>query len=210
MNKMKEFLIQLGPDRKINDESRMRANFGVRARTAKMLNCSVLLTLAAIFSTGCTIKHDYVWAEYPVKPERVENVADYQAESSVEITNGNPQTAQILLAGIGAHKYYGSLGQLTEAVVVQFSQELEKRGMKTQAGAPKSISLEITSNTYERGMWVIRADLNMNIKLGNGTSKSMFVSNTTGGTVPRMYNGAVSVAVTQLLNDPEISDYLRN
>ncbi len=57
-------------------------------------------------------------------------------------------------------------------------------------------------------MWVIRAHLRITIEAGNSYVLEKAMSNSTPGTVLRAFNGAVSLVVVEILNDPQIVAYL--
>jgi len=166
------------------------------------------LLVPALLTGGCTVSNDYEWSEYPVKPERITQTIDFSVASSVQITNGQSRDEDEELGWVGAHHFYGSLRELTEAIVAQFSSELAKRNVAINSGGPKSIELKVTEREFIRGFWVIRTDMVLEVQDGSGAVYALDISNTTGGTVPRLYDGAASVATTALLNDPRIKAYL--
>jgi len=46
------------------------------------------------------------------------------------------------------------------------------------------------------------------VKFGNGKTKSYTVRNSSPDTVYRTYNGAVALAVIEIINDPEVLTYI--
>lgn len=176
---------------------------------SKFLSIIPSLVLVLITS-GCasTINHAYEWSEYPIKSERVSQTISSPVVIGVQIINGQSQTDDEELGVVGYHHYSGSMKQLTEAIVAQFSTELVKRGIRVDTSAPKSLDLKVISREFIRGLWVIRTDMVLQVKHGSGIVYELDISNTTGGTVPRLYDGAVSVATIALLNDPRVKAYL--
>ena len=177
-----------------------------------LTSCAALL-MFGLLASGCAIKEDYEWAKYSVHPGRISGISDFAAGSNVHIINRNPETPKIDLGS-----YMGSYGQLTQAIVTQYTSELEKKGMTVHSNATKSLELEVTSHNIASSATrdylnpnspnylavEFRTNLTLQIDMGNGYSKEMEVSDTRG------LNGVIAIAVTELLNDRDVSAYLRN
>lgn len=156
---------------------------------------------------GCT--HKYVWSEYKINPDRITAQAGFAQGQKVSVLNGKSHGAVRVLGNIGMHKYTGTEQQLADAIADQLSQELRERQIEVVASAGKSLEITVDRTSFEQGMWMIAGSLDFEIKFGNGTVKNYFVRNSTPTNVPRAFNGAVALAVIEILNDPEVISYIK-
>ncbi len=169
--------------------------------------CWVVLGLLAC---GCTIKHDYQWREYKIAPDRVSAPSTLGRGSAVSIINAQPNAESKMLGYIGGHQYYGSLNQLTDAVVTQLSQELGSRNVKVSDNAPKTLKVAVLNTKYTLGSWMLRVEMDLRVEAEDGYARTINVSNRSPGTVDGGFNGAVALGVIEILNDPKVIAYLMN
>lgn len=178
-------------------------------RTIRMRAIYKPLVLVMLFLVaGCTIKHDYVWYEYPIGPERLNWYVSFDDSDEIRIIRGQSDDSQIFLGNVGAHQYFGSLQSLTDGIADQLAMELRKRQLDINSTAQKSLEVTVISQKFERGMWRIAATLDFLVKFANGTIKSYTVRNSSPGTVDQTYNGAVALAVIEIINDQEVQAYI--
>ena len=163
-----------------------------------------------LFLTGCTIKHDYVWNEYSIKPERISSQNVFTEGKKLKIIKGKASDSNILIGNVGVHHYYGSEQLITNGIVDQLIMELQNRRLQIKNEAIKSLEITVDRSHFERGAWKIAATIEFTVKFGNGTSKSYSVRNSSPSTVDRTYNGAIALAVIEIINDPEIANYINN
>ena len=109
---------------------------------------------------------------------------------------------------VGRHQYYATLQTLTNAVADHLSDQLESLNVQVGDESQKSIEIMVTGHSFEQGMWKIAATLDFEIKLGDGTSKTYEVRNSTPGTVDGLYNGAAALAVIEILKDADVLAYI--
>ena len=167
----------------------------------------VILILCFIL-TGCAIKHDYVWHEYPIAPERIASQSGFTVGQEISIIKGKSNDSIIFLGNVGAHQYYGSEQSLTDGIVDQLAMELRKQQLEIKDAADKSLEITVNRSKFERGMWRIAATLDFTVKFGNEKIKSYTVRNSSPSTVDQTYNGAVALAVLEIINDPEVLTYI--
>ncbi len=173
------------------------------------LKRAVGLLLCAVMVAGCGIRaHDYSWAPYAIDPALV--VADGSAldGQTVSITHEGNEGENMMIGELGNHQYFGSSEQLADAISVQLSDELKRLNMSVSGGGTKTLNIKVSHPATERGMWVIRAHFRVIVETGNGYVFEKSISNATPMTVPRAFNGAVALAVIDILNDPQIVAYL--
>jgi len=167
------------------------------------------VVLVVIFLiAGCTIKHDYIWVEYPITPERLNLHDSFDESKEIRIIKGDSDDSQIFLGNVGAHHYFGSLQSLTDGIADQLEMELAQRQLEINNTAEKSLEITVMWTKFERGMWKIAATLDFQVKFGNGKIKSYSVRNSSPATVDRTYNGAVALSVIEIINDWEVLAYI--
>ncbi len=188
----------------------MKKNTVAMMLRSKRIGLFITLTIIfGILVSGCTIKHDYIWAEYKINADRISTSDAFIKKDSVSLINVQPNDDQYLIAHLGPHKYYGSLNQLTEAIVKQLKKELRKHNITVSPGASKTIELKVVKTDFIRGVWKVRANLDVNLKTGNNYTKNIFASNSTPTTADQAFDGAVALTVIDILNNPDILAYLQ-
>ena len=163
--------------------------------------------------SGCSFNHDYVWEEYPISPERVviaETDKDSTNTGSIEIKSGDNDTKKILLGHINmnAHYWYGSLQLLADSIVTQLSGELIKRNYTLGANSKKTVEVKVDSYSLEPGMWRYAYNIDFEITLGNGIVRKFHVKNSSPASPVRGINGAVALAVIEIMNSRDFIDYI--
>ena len=169
---------------------------------------SLLVVITILTLMGCAIKHDYVWIEYPIKPERVSSQNSFTEGKEIWIIKGKSDDSKIFLGNVGAHQYYGNEQSLTDGIVDQLAKEMRNKRLEIKNTAEKSLEITVNRSNFERGMWKIAATIEFTVKFGNGKTKSYTVRNSSPATVDRTYNGAVALAVIKIINDPEVLTYI--
>ncbi len=168
-----------------------------------------VILILFLFLTGCAIKHDYVWHEYAIAPERISSQNIFKEGQEIRIIKGKSNDSKIVLGSVGAHRYYGSEQTLTDAIVDQLSKELRNRRIEIKNTAEKSLEITANRSKFEQGMWKMAATIEFTVKFGNGKTKSYTVRNSILSTfADRAYNGAVAWAVIEIINDPEVLTYI--
>jgi hypothetical protein len=168
-----------------------------------------LATLSLVFTAGCTRTHTYQWTEYRIQPARIATSNEFTKEGAVSIINAQSNDAPMILGTIGSHKFYGSLNQLTGAIITQLTSELTKRKITVRSDAPKSIQIKVVSTDFEQGTWQVRAKMTVHLQAGNNYVKDILVNNSTPTTVAQAFDGAVAIAVIEILNNTAILAYLQ-
>jgi len=124
--------------------------------------------------------------------------------------------------GIGSaisnyHVFTGSEQKITDLIAEQLENELQKRDVLTGLETSKSIEIKVIGFKYEEGDYTIRTFVEFLTKLGNGKEREFRVEGGAGrlylnigvpNNVNRLYNHAISIAVTEILNDTAFQEYL--
>jgi hypothetical protein len=190
-------------------ERRHLVRLGTIGRSMRIELLLPLLLTGALLVSGCTIKHEYTWTKYELSQERIAAANVLGQGTTVSITNEQPDTESRVLGYLGAHQYLGSLHQLTEATVTQLSQELEARKVAVTNNATKTLKIKVENTKFTLGSWMMRLEMSVHVEAGNGYVRQIEISNRTPSTVPRAVDGAVALAVTEILKDPDIIAYLQ-
>ncbi len=169
-------------------------------------NIFILVFLLSL--TGCAIKHDYIWKEYPIASDLIPSQNNFTEGRKIRIIKGKSDNSKIFLGNVGAHQYYGSELSLTDGIADQLTKELKNMNLEINNTSEKSLEITVNSLNFERGMWKIAATLEFTVRFGNGKSKSYTVRNSSPATVDRTYNGAVALAVIKIINDQEVLTYI--
>ena len=160
--------------------------------------------------SGCAIHNQYEPELHPLDPARFAALNKVELSKKISVINAQASKQDLLLGEAGAHDYYGSLRDITEAAVMHAKDELAKREVDVGAdnGADKTLSLKVTSAKMIKGMWVMRAVIDMSVETGDGLTKAYHAENASPMGVERAYNGAAAIAVIEIFSDPEILEYI--
>ena len=173
------------------------------------LKRAVGLLLLTVTVAGCsTVAHDYNWAPYAINPVLIVSDVSALSGQTISITTEGNDGERVMIGELGLNQYFGSSQQLAEAISVQLSDELKRLDVNVSGDGSKALNIQVSRPATEQGMWVIRAHLRITIEAGNGYVLEKSMSNSTPGTVPRAFNGAISLVVVEIFNDPQIVAYL--
>lgn len=170
--------------------------------------CKGFIFLLLLVLSGCTIKHDYKWNEHPITPDRILSQNSLTDGKEIGIIKGQSDNSKEILGQVGAHQYYGSEQSLTDGIADQLAKELQKKNLIINKTSEKSLAISVNRSYFERGMWKIAAALEFTVKFGNGKIKWYTVRNSSPLTVDHTYNGAVALAVIEIINDGEVLTYI--
>lgn len=164
---------------------------------------TIIFFLLVVFC-GCT--HHYVPREYPINPVLVPELSVSQPVSLINVQTDNKD---ILIGKNMGHKWMGNLTKWTDVAVGLLQTELQKRDINVTEDAPKVLKLSITQAEIIPGAWAIRCILNLKVETGDGYTVDLEGNNASPATLYRAVDGAVTRAVTALLNDDNILSYLK-
>jgi hypothetical protein len=169
---------------------------------------SVLIKSMLIFSflilvIGCT--HHLVPNAQRVNENRI---SDFTTTQRINIVNNQPSTEKVTFLS-GMNTYYGNLNEWTDEAVNLLKMELQQKGAAIDPGADKVIKLSIIEAKLIQGAIRLRCDLNLRVETGDGYTNEFFVQNLSGGDHARASGGAITLALTDMLNDKNIIEYLK-
>jgi hypothetical protein len=179
------------------------------------LTHKLIIAILFLVLTGCGIiehKHDYTWKEYPITSERISPQVNFTEGREVNIIKGKTNDSKVLMGDLTilahTHKYYGSLQLLTDGIADQLTKEMRNKRLEIKSTAEKSLEITVNRSTFELGTWAGTATMEFTVKFGNGNTKSYTVKNTSPNSIDQIYNGAVALAVIEIINDLEVLTYI--
>jgi len=197
------------------------------ANKSSNYNCfAVTLSLIILLATGCGTqekKMRYKWKAGDIDPTQLKAINTLGPSTTVSMVNGNEDDHEELILGlaypnvfaVNLHDVCTSKYELADAMITQFSMELEAPGVIINDNALKQIQISV----IDVECVVIdpggnRTDINLTVTAGNeysreiaaaGFGKFSFVDSVTPA-----HNNAIAQAVIEILNDPKIIAYLKN
>jgi len=168
----------------------------------------VLIVLTCL--VGCT--HNFNVKPFPIKPDLLPQL---NIQKPVQIVNvQDPGINNIFKSGAGS-KWIGDLGLWTEGAVELVKLVLKNQNITLADDADKTLKLAITAGKLSTEFAGIRCVVTLEVEAGNGYSQTYEGNHRNSSPIAeqaRRYAGAgsVSKAVTLLLNDRSIIEYLEN
>jgi len=162
-----------------------------------------LLSLSALH-LNCT--HHLVPGPQPLNATKIPDVT-FDQQIRLENTQNSMETIRVGKAGL--HTYNGNLNEWTEKTIKLLSNELRSRGAVISDDAEKVLRLAVIQGELVQGAFRLRGDLTLQVETGDGYKKEFFVQNLSGGNASRATGGAITLALTDMLNDQNILEYLK-
>jgi hypothetical protein len=172
---------------------------------ARTLGLAVLLSALAL---GCTTTQDWVWRERPIPADLLPGLASWIPQASIAVVNDQPDAEPRTLGVHGRFELLGSARELTQAIVDQLSGELQRRSAIVHFGASRYLALAVLRNRVIVGARTRRAILEVRLVTGGGYENTYVVDHRTPYDMAYAYNEAISLAVIQVLEDPQVIAYL--
>ena len=169
-----------------------------------------LLFIVLACLVGCT--HNYSVKPFPIKPDQI---PDIKIKNPVHIVNDQDRGANVVFYSVGGSKWIGDLGDWTEQAAGLLKFEMTKRDITISENANKVLKLAITEGKLDSEFSGIRCVVKLKVTAGNGYTQIYEGNhrNSSPFAEQARYHagaGAVTRAVTDLLNDRKIMDYLEN
>jgi len=156
---------------------------------------------------GCT--HHHVPDPYHYE---ISLANDFSSTSSISLENVQTSTEDVLFATMGPHKFFANLQRWTESAITLTRQELAKRGMKVEENAAKILKLSINSVKTTPYTWVFRCETTLKVETGDGYTRTYLGQSDISAWVYHIAyvtaDNSVTQAVSEMLEDPQITNYL--
>jgi hypothetical protein len=163
----------------------------------------ILALALAAFLAGCGTM-PYTPMQYPLRDGLI---AAMPVNGPTTIVNAQPSTDPVIVYSYGGSRLSSNLNAITAVMVEQANQELNKAGTINPSGAPKTISLRVTSLLSTYGVFSWSSDIEFDVTLGDGQTFSMSVPHASGVLVQDL-NGCIAEGVMKLLQDERVRAYL--
>ncbi len=166
--------------------------------------------MALAFLVGCT--HNFNVKPFPIKPDLLPKL---NIQKSVQIVNAQDQGKNNIFKSGAGSKWIGDLGQWTQGAVELVKLVLNNQNVTLADDADKILKLAITAGKLSTEFAGIRCVVKLEVEAGNGYSQTYEGNHRNSSPIAeqaRRYAGAgaVTKAVTQMLNDRKIIQYLEN
>jgi len=164
--------------------------------------------LLLILFSSCGGTYSVVPAPQDVNPNRVLNI---KLNNKIKIVNIQQSKTNVPIGIMSFTNFEANLNEWTDKAVQLLKNELQKRGGEISEDGLKVLSLSVLSahvETRSSGSGT-RCNLTLHVETGDGYSTDISVVNNAGIGVERPTGGAITLSITELLNDEKILHYLR-
>ena len=173
----------------------------------KTVNNLFISFLLLIFFASCSHPSLILPVTSVVDPNRVH---DFKLNLKINIVNIHPSKTNIQEFTLGFSKFGGNLYEWTDKAIELLKSELEKRGGEISKDGLKVLSLSISNAHVQTraggsGTW---CRLTLHVETGDGYSTDILIVHNAGIGVDRPVGYAITLAITDLLNDENIIHYL--
>ena len=168
----------------------------------------VIFVILLILLPSCSGKYYVVPTPQKVNANRV---PDIELNNKINIINAQKSKKNIDVGVINLTTYEANLNEWTEKAKTLLQSELQKRGAVISDNGLKVLSISVSSALIEArssGSGT-RCILAMHVGTGDGYSTDISVVNNAGIGINRPAGGAITLAITELLNDQTILNYLK-
>lgn len=161
-----------------------------------------IVLIVALLLAGCAVT--YTPTIYPLRPGLV---ATLELNGPVSVTNAQPSTDSTTVYSYMGTTLSSDLHTITDSMVSQTRDELQKNGHQSGNGAPKTIALKVNylESTYIVMYW--KSEIHFDATLGNGQTIPFVVHHSSGVAVQDL-DGCIAEGVMTLLNDARVKAYL--
>lgn len=164
------------------------------------------LLLILLYSCGST--SSVIPTPQTVNPNRV---LDIKLNNKIKIVNIQQSKTNVPIGVMSFTNFEANLNEWTDKAIQLLKSELQKRGGEITEDGLTVLSLSVLTahvETRSAGSGT-RCRLTLHVKTGDGYSTDISVVNNAGIGVDRPAGGAITLAITELLNDEKILHYLR-
>jgi len=167
-----------------------------------------LLAVAAICVTGCgsvTVRH-------VPKPGAISTarMSDLHGAQPLDVKAGECSADETSFGSVGMGKVVGKPSEWTAAAVEAVKANLSSRGATLTAGAPKALTITMTSAQIKAVPVVGGAKCKITLAATSPDGLKANVEGSDGALAPlSSVNGAMRDAVEKLLRDPAVDVYIR-
>ncbi len=162
------------------------------------------ICIVFIVLSGCTTH--YIPGPYPIKKGAI---PDFTSSSPVGVVNAlQGNSKQVVIGVADGRKYVGDLYEYTEAAVNLLQVELGEKNVPILSSAKKTLRLEVIKASLFYESFIYKTNIALKVETDKGYIREYNVVNSSG-IDDRSIDGAITKAVTSMLNDNNIIDYIK-
>jgi hypothetical protein len=135
------------------------------------------------------------------------NIQEFNINKSFRVINNQPSKENLILGKFYLGSFYSSLFEFTDAAVKSLNSELSQRGMTISNDADKVLKLAVIDAQISEVGFRWKCAVSLDIETEEGYKSRYIVNNLTPSNT-RVCGGAITLAITDLLNDQQVISYL--
>jgi len=166
----------------------------------KLLNCAAVLLLLAV--GACTSNIESRPTSFDIREG-----SKLRGSQRIALQNTYQAPAVVTIMRQGQTRWEADLKSLTDTAVSMLGRHMGKEGIAVDSAAAKTIALRVSDVTAMVAPFANRASLTLEARLGNGATRSARIHNTSAD-AQRAVDGAVVLALTELLKDEQFLAYV--
>jgi hypothetical protein len=166
-----------------------------------------LVLVAALPGGGCSINYYYTPGVYEIAEGRVSPMQTVGVVDVVSVQEADEDRSFVFWQQ-GAAVWHTDRAQVAEALAAQLETEIVRQGGRVGSEARHRMGLAVPHVGMVTGAWRSRGDLTVYVTLDGETPRTFDIENKSPGNIWRTMNGAIAIAVIEILNDPGIRDWL--
>jgi hypothetical protein len=172
------------------------------------LKKGAIIVILFMLMYGCS--HSYSVKPFPIKPKLV---PEMNVKESVQIVNAQDQGKNFVFFSGRGSEWIGDLGEWTEKAAGLLKFELKKRNITIVDDARKTLKLAITRGKLSHEFLGVRCVVMLKVEAADGYSQEYEGNHINSSPFAQQARyhagaGAITKAVTALLNDRNIISYL--
>jgi hypothetical protein len=166
----------------------------------------LVLGFVALALSACGIRWYYTPNIYEIDAGRIPPFEPKGAIAVRSLQPSDPDQSYVFFHH-GA-EWKADRGRVGQAIADQLAGELRKLGGTIDESAEKRLEITVPSFVVEPGAWTLNASMKVGLRIGDRPERIIDVENSSPGNMWRTMNGAIAIAVIQILSDPEVRSYL--
>jgi len=161
------------------------------------------LVFGAVLLSACGT-HPFTPEEFPLQDGRVPR---FGIAGPAIIHNAQPSTEPVLVYDSWGTQFTADLRSITEVMVRQTQEEVQKDGRPDGSASRKSVDLRVKALMSRYIFFFWKSRIEFDARLGNGETL-VFTVKHASGTLGQDLDGCIAEGVATLLNDPRVKAYL--
>lgn len=181
----------------------MRATISVQKLRAVCIGFLTLLAISQL--TGCTINYYYTPGVYEIAGERIPPF-ERVGTIDVRVVQEPDPSRQYVIYSKRGERFFTDRAMVAEMLAKELAREITHRGGQVTTPAEHTIEIAVPHVRWEAlaGLGI----LSVKLGLSEAETRMFEIRNKSVGNMWRVMNGAIAVAVIDILNDPAVRAWL--